>query len=123
MLKAALAVLALAAPALASNAWTINCVPLTIQRSDPILSPGVASSHVHAVVGGTGFQRTMGNDTARDAHNTTCNKYTDHSNYWCPQLYSINPNNTFSMVPFTGSVSAPYACPRALLIVRTGVLL
>jgi hypothetical protein len=109
MLRVTLALLALAAPALASNAWTVNCVPLTIQRSDPILSPGAASSHVHAVVGSTGFQRTMGNDTARDGANTTCNKFTDHSNYWCPQLYSQNPDSTFSIVPFTGGVRAPRA--------------
>jgi opacity protein-like surface antigen len=101
---AVLAVLALAAPsALASSVWTVNCDPLTIQRSDPIISPGVASSHVHAVVGGTAFQRTMGNDTATNARNTTCDKYTDHSNYWCPQLYKMDAG-LFYLVPFLGAV-------------------
>ena len=65
-----------------SSAWTINCGVLSIQRSDPIVSPGNASSHVHAIAGGTAFSRTMnGIDAAVDANQTTCDKFTDHSNY------------------------------------------
>lgn len=29
-----------------TDEFTVNCNPLTIQRSDPIVSPGVASGHV-----------------------------------------------------------------------------
>lgn len=66
----------------ATDFWTVNCDPLTIQRSDPIVSPGVASKHVHAVSGGTAFSRNMGgNDSAVNAKQTTCDKFTDHSNY------------------------------------------
>jgi len=66
----------------ASDVWTLNCDPLSIQRADPIMSPGVASGHVHAIVGGTAFNRTMsGNDSAVGALATTCDKFTDHSNY------------------------------------------
>jgi hypothetical protein len=66
----------------ASDVWTLNCDPLSIQRADPIVSPGVASGHVHAIVGGTAFNRTMsGNDSAVGALATTCDKFTDHSNY------------------------------------------
>ena len=65
-----------------SSAWTINCGVLSIQRSDPIVSPGNASGHVHAISGGTAFSRTMnGVDAAVDAKQTTCDKFTDHSNY------------------------------------------
>jgi len=67
--------------------FTVNCAPLTIQRSDPIVQPGIASQHVHAVVGGNAFQRTMGPTDALKADSTTCDKGTDHSNYWVPQLY------------------------------------
>ena len=68
----------------ASSVWTVNCGVLTIQRSDPILSVGVASSHVHAVVGGTAFSRNMSDPNAAvNANATTCDKYTDHSNYVC----------------------------------------
>ena len=63
-------------------AWTVNCGVLAVQRSDPIISPGVASSHVHAISGGTAFARTMiGDNVAVDAAATTCDKFTDHSNY------------------------------------------
>jgi hypothetical protein len=52
--------LSIAVPASADSVvWTVNCAPLTVQRSDPILFPGVPGSHVHAVVGGTAFNRTM----------------------------------------------------------------
>ena len=91
-------------PAHASNTWTVNCDPLTIQRSDPIVDPGIASGHVHAVAGGTAFQRTMTGETAIDSLATTCDKFTDHSNYWCPQLYQMT-GGQFALLPFTGVVS------------------
>lgn len=37
----------------------MNCAPLTIQRSDPIISPGIPSAHVHAIIGGNAFNRNM----------------------------------------------------------------
>lgn len=43
-----------------------------------------------------------GADAAVDALATTCDKYTDHSNYWCPQLYQMQ-NDMFSLVKFTGA--------------------
>lgn len=79
---AALSVFSLfAAAAHATNVWTVSCDPLTIQMSDPIVSPGVQSGHVHAISGGTGFNRTMSRDAAVNSKATTCNKFTDHSNY------------------------------------------
>jgi hypothetical protein len=83
----------------ASNVWTLNCAPLSIQRADPIVSPGVASGHVHAIVRGTAFNRTMsGNDSAVDALATTCDKFTDHSNYvlgfWHSSLNNVLTQNS-----------------------------
>jgi hypothetical protein len=102
----AASLLSVAASSMASSVWTVNCDPLTVQRSDPIVSPGVVSSHVHSVVGGTAFRRNMsGINDATNAKATTCDKYTDHSNYWCPQLYEQNANSTFTLVPFLGAVS------------------
>lgn len=98
-----LALLANAVLSQATSVWTLNCAPLTIQRSDPIISPGVASGHVHAVVGGTAFGRTMNDvDSASSAPATTCDKFTDHSNYWAPQLYHMRSDGKFDMMPFTG---------------------
>lgn len=109
----------------ASNVWTVNCAPLTVQRSDPILSPGQPSGHVHAVVGSTAFSRNMtGLDSATIGNATTCDKWTDHSAYWAPNLYQINSDGTFSALPFTGMVayyqnytcnynaSSPGICPE-----------
>lgn len=85
--------------------FTVNCQPLTIQRSDPIVSPGTMSSHVHAVIGGTGFQQTMSATTAPNSLDTTCDKKLDHSNYWQPQLYHERTDGTFELITFQGSVS------------------
>lgn len=86
--------------------FTVNCQPLTIQRGDPIISPGAISAHVHAVIGGTAFQQTMGRDTALNAKDTTCDKKIDKSNYWQPQLYHQNSDGSFDLIHFQGTVSA-----------------
>jgi len=83
--------------------FTLNCVPLTIQRSDPIVNPGVPGGHVHAVIGGNAFQRTMGPSDALKANETTCNKMLDKSNYWVPQLYHLRADGMFEMVEYRGS--------------------
>jgi len=89
--------------ALDGDTFTVNCVPLTIQRSDPLVYPGVASAHVHAIAGGNAFSRSMsGMYAANDATATTCNKALDHSNYWVPQLYHY-ANGQYSMVKYAGS--------------------
>lgn len=93
------------------DAWTINCAPLTQQQSDPIVSPGLPSSHVHAITGGNAFSRQMNGTDATLATATTCDKTIDHSNYWVPQLYHINSDGKFEMVKFNGNVSFQYQIP------------
>ena len=93
-------------PALANaQLFTVNCSPLTVQRTDPIVNPGELSGHVHSVIGGTAFQKTMNDTTAVDAKLTTCDKKVDKSNYWVPQLYHIRSDDKFEIVEFQGSVS------------------
>lgn len=84
---------------------TVSCNTLTIQRSDPIIDPGVASGHVHVVAGGTAFQRTMDADTAKNSMGTTCDKDIDKSSYWVPQLYHQTSDGQFEMVENQGNVS------------------
>ena len=84
--------------------FTVNCDPLTIQRSDPVVFPGIVSPHVHVVTGGTAFQQTESSQTAINAKATTCDKTLDHSNYWQPQLYHQNANGTFNLVYMQGNV-------------------
>ncbi|RAL06864.1 DUF1996 domain-containing protein [Aspergillus homomorphus CBS 101889] len=83
-----------------TDEFTFSCVPLTTQLSDPIVSPGGISEHVHVVAGGTAFQRTMGLDTARNARETTCGVAIDKSNYWIPQLYNQLPDGSFELVEY-----------------------
>jgi hypothetical protein len=85
--------------------FTVNCQPLSIQRADPILFPGIVSPHVHAVIGGTGFNQTETAETATSSNDTTCDRKLDHSNYWQPQLYHQRTDGGFDLVTFQGSVS------------------
>lgn len=87
--------------------FTVNCAPLTVFRGDPIVNPGVLSSHVHAVVGGTRFDLTLSNEQARNARATTCDKTMDKSNYWQPQLYHQRRDGKFELVEMTGIVCWP----------------
>ncbi|OAQ98100.1 hypothetical protein LLEC1_00784 [Akanthomyces lecanii] len=91
--------------------FIVHCKPLTVQRTDPILSPGQLSSHVHAVVGGTGYHMSMSNDDARGAQNTTCDKALDKSNYWQPQLYHQHHDDSFELIKLLGI--AAYYIDRA----------
>jgi hypothetical protein len=84
--------------------FTVNCAPLTIQRGDPIVFPGVISPHVHIVTGGTAFQQTEPNEVARNSKATTCDKLLDNSNYWQPQLYHQRHDQKFELVKMQGNV-------------------
>lgn len=85
--------------------FTLNCAPLLVERGDPIIKPGLPNdnSHVHTIVGGTGFNLSMSLTLAPDSANTTCNRPLDHSNYWQPALYNQASNNSFEYIPFEGS--------------------
>ena len=101
------------------DTFTVNCEPLTLQRSDPLVSPGIASGHVHAVVGGNAFSRNMSTPTAATiANSTTCDKYIDHSNYWVPNLYHHRTDGMYDMVDWTGSVSGNSCLCSALLVLN-----
>ncbi|OAA60040.1 hypothetical protein ISF_06051 [Cordyceps fumosorosea ARSEF 2679] len=82
--------------------FIVHCKQLTVQRTDPIIQPGELSSHVHAVVGGTGYYMSMSNEDARNAHNTTCDKALDKSNYWQPQLYHQHHDDSFELIKLLG---------------------
>ena len=91
--------------------FTFSCETLTIQRSDPIVSPGKTADHVHIVVGGTAFQQTMEIDMAKKANETTCGVGIDKSNYWIPQLYHRMKNGAFELMENDGNVC--HHCPVA----------
>jgi len=85
------------------DTFTVNCAPLIQQRSDPIVNPGHPSSHTHAIVGGNAFARDMPGMAALKATGTTCDKKTDFSNYWVPQMYHIRQDGRYEMVPWSGT--------------------
>lgn len=84
--------------------FSFSCVPLTVQLSDPIMYPGTVSDHTHLVTGGTAFQRSMKEDTARKANGTTCGIDIDRSNYWVPHLYHRMDNGSFELMENKGIV-------------------
>lgn len=93
----------------AGDTFVVNCAPLTIQRADPIVTPGKPSQHVHAIVGGNAFRRTMSDaNSAELATATTCDKKLDHSNYWVPHLYHKDSQGRYSLVPWTGTVKIKF---------------
>jgi hypothetical protein len=73
--------------------------PLVEGRMDPIINPGVPSSHVHAVQGGSNFALTMADDQALDSNCTSSLVKNDKSNYWTPKLYFHAQNGSFIDVP------------------------
>ncbi|KAJ5035425.1 uncharacterized protein L3040_007893 [Drepanopeziza brunnea f. sp. 'multigermtubi'] len=92
-----LAALAAAATASTANARTfaVNHFygdgALMEGRVDPIVNPGVASTHVHTIQGGNAFNMTMTDDQALKSTCTSSRVKNDKSNYWTPKLYFQDP--------------------------------
>lgn len=66
-------------PALAF--FKVPCNTLVIERADSLISPGVASNHVHAIMGGSGFGFTMKYEMAQKSQCNSCSAIEDKSNY------------------------------------------
>ncbi|PBP20919.1 wsc domain containing protein [Diplocarpon rosae] len=60
-------------------------------RIDPIISPGVAASHVHTIQGGNAFSLSMTDDQPLNSTCTSSRVKNDKSNYWTPKLYFQDP--------------------------------
>ncbi|EGR52811.1 COOH terminal WSC domain-containing protein [Trichoderma reesei QM6a] len=64
---------------------------LVTTRADPIVNPGVPSTHVHNVLGGSNFGfSSTGEDLIKSNCSTALVKG-DYSNYWYPTLYFHDP--------------------------------
>ncbi|KPM43470.1 hypothetical protein AK830_g3060 [Neonectria ditissima] len=64
---------------------------LTKGRMDPIIAPGEVFSHVHSVMGGSGFSSSA---TGKDMLDSKCSNALvkgDNSAYWFPSLYFHDP--------------------------------
>ncbi|KAF2175975.1 hypothetical protein K469DRAFT_608818 [Zopfia rhizophila CBS 207.26] len=81
-----------------------GCSQLVVERTDPLVNPGVnPSPHMHQVVGGNSFNITMDPNTIDPPKTSTCTSciYTeDTSNYWTASIYFKSPENgTYKRVP------------------------
>ncbi|KAI0122981.1 hypothetical protein BJ170DRAFT_704194 [Xylariales sp. AK1849] len=80
-----------------------SCSRLTIERLDPLVSPGeIQSPHVHQVGGGNSFNDYMPPSTYDPVKQSSCTSCTfsqDFSNYWTANLYFRASNGTLKRVP------------------------
>ncbi|KAG3205427.1 hypothetical protein PC128_g1364 [Phytophthora cactorum] len=67
---------------------------LVIDRVDPIVNPGKASGHLHAISGGNGFSMSADGAAMKASTCTSCPISADLSAYWVPQLYAKFKNGT-----------------------------
>ncbi|KAI0039451.1 hypothetical protein FA95DRAFT_1577588 [Auriscalpium vulgare] len=83
--------------------WRMPCTkPVLDGRYDPIVSPGVASSHAHTIMGGKNIGVSSTFSTMRASSCTTCKVKDDLSAYWTQQLYYQFPNKTYASVDHGG---------------------
>ena len=71
---------------------------LVTERVDPLLSPGVASNHVHSITGGNGFNANLDFAATQASTCTTAEVTQDKTAYWMPTLYFHN-GGKFYKVP------------------------
>ncbi|KAJ4464394.1 hypothetical protein C8R41DRAFT_860028 [Lentinula lateritia] len=71
---------------------------LTTQRLDPIVTPGEVSTHVHSVLGGSGFGLNVNTSILQESECTSIPIQEDKSNYWFPQLYFQKNDGSFASV-------------------------
>ncbi|KAK0730233.1 hypothetical protein B0H67DRAFT_638760 [Lasiosphaeris hirsuta] len=87
-----------------SDFLRFGCSQLVVERTDPIVNPGLRfSPHLHQIVGGSSFNVTMDPQTIdppKTSKCTSCKMSEDFSNYWTASIYFQSPENgTFRRVP------------------------
>jgi Domain of unknown function (DUF1996) len=89
--------------------WRLPCkAPVLIERADPIINPGVASPHLHTIMGGSGFGFNMDYAQTQASQCSSCTVQKDLSNYWVPNLWYQHQNGSFTSVPQVGGVLVYY---------------
>lgn len=81
---------ALAGNVAAQNMLRFACSQLVVERTDPLVNPGVKyTPHLHQIVGGDSFNITMdpANDPAQLSKCTSCSFVQDKSNYWTAVMF------------------------------------
>ncbi|KAJ5649325.1 uncharacterized protein N7484_003048 [Penicillium longicatenatum] len=89
--------------------WRLPCRGRTgLARLDPIVDPGVISSHVHSIHGGGNFGMSSDSTTLRESNCTSCAVTQDLSAYWTPALYFMHTNGSAQIVPEVGGMLSYY---------------
>jgi Domain of unknown function (DUF1996) len=89
--------------------WRLPCAsPVVVERADPIINPGVASPHLHTVMGGNGFGFNMDYAQTQASQCSSCTVQKDLSNYWIPNLWYQAEDGNFTSVPQVGGALVYY---------------
>ncbi|KAI0676211.1 WSC-domain-containing protein [Trametes maxima] len=105
-------VLAFASLAAVAQAYfTFGGTALIAQtRLDSVVNPGGIGTHVHAIVGASGFSNVYDQDQLMKSNCTTIPVQPDKSNYWAPQLYHQDKDTgEFTAMPTSFNI---YYLPR-----------
>ncbi|KAF2867854.1 hypothetical protein BDV95DRAFT_610295 [Massariosphaeria phaeospora] len=97
---------ALLAPAAAQQMLRFPCSQLVVERTDPLVNPGMKyTPHLHQIVGGDAFNVTMdpNTDLAKQSKCTSCSYTQDKSNYWTAVMFFKAKNGTYTRVPQIGN--------------------
>jgi len=81
-------------------------------RLDPIVQPGVASAHLHNIVGGNRFNATYDSGFLLSSTCTTSPITVDKSAYWAPAMYFMNQTTSpmrYTRIPSSFNI---YYLPR-----------
>ncbi|KAL6705839.1 hypothetical protein ACN47E_006299 [Coniothyrium glycines] len=100
------AVAALTQNAAAQNMLRFACSQLVVERTDPLVNPGMKyTPHLHQIVGGDAFNVTMdpATDLAKTSTCTSCSFVQDKSNYWTAVMFFKAKNGTYIRVPQIGN--------------------
>ncbi|KAK8062396.1 WSC domain-containing protein [Apiospora hydei] len=97
------------APQAAEAFWRLPCSsPVVVERADPIVDPGMVSTHMHTVMGSNAFNFTMDYAQTQTATCSTCKVTKDLSSYWVPNLYYHAQNGSFIPVKQSGGALIYY---------------
>ncbi|KAK1758748.1 hypothetical protein QBC47DRAFT_356675 [Echria macrotheca] len=87
----------------AQELMRFGCSQLSIDRIDPLVSPGsLPAPHMHQIIGGNSFNVTMTPDSHDPPTQSTCTSCTyseDFSNYWTANVYFKARNGSYKRVP------------------------
>ncbi|KAI9852480.1 MAG: hypothetical protein M1838_000574 [Thelocarpon superellum] len=99
----------LAAVTTVDGFWRLPCQGRSgLARIDPLISPGVPSSHAHAIHGGSNFGMDSTYDDLRASECTSCSVTQDRSAYWTPALYFLGSNGEYQLVTQVGGTLVYY---------------